>query len=75
MDKRQRYKGICPKCKTVFYACKSLGIEVGWLEVGYGSCLKCNSKLALKFNEDDKTVDVELWDYYILRKKENLNNF
>lgn len=36
--------------------------------MGYGGCLKCNSKLALKFNEDNKTIDVELWDDYILRE-------
>ena len=69
MDKRKRYEGICCNCGTKIYACKSLGIEIGWLDTGYGSCIKCDTSLALTFNEENQTVNTILWDDYIKIKK------
>lgn len=68
-DNRQRYEGKCCSCGTTFYACKSLGIEIGWLETGYGSCLQCNTSLALTFDDENKVVSNILWDEYLKNKQ------
>ena len=66
-DNRQRYKGECCNCGATFYACKSLGIEIGWLDTGYGRCIKCDTSIALSFDDEKQTVSTILWDEY--RKK------
>lgn len=63
-DNRPRYKGECCNCGTEFYACKSMGIEIGWIDTGYGSCIKCNTSIALTFDEETNTVSNIPWDEY-----------
>lgn len=63
-DNRQRYEGKCCNCGATFYACKSLGIEIGWLDAGHGRCIKCNTSLALMFDDEKQTVVTVSWDEY-----------
>lgn len=64
-EDRQRYKAVCCKCGTKFYACKSIVQEIGIIDAGCGSCPKCRTFLNLTFDEQSKEMKTTEWDKYL----------
>lgn len=66
-DNRPRYRGICPICGAELWICRSIGMELGWMNDGSGSCHKCNTFLHLIFKPEEKEFDVEAWEDFMRR--------
>lgn len=63
-DERQRYSCKCPVCDKEFTACKSIAQEMGYLDMGAGSCPKCSEYLNLTVDEENKIMIATPWHIY-----------
>lgn len=68
-DNRPRYNTVCWKCGHEMYSCKSLGMEIGWSDTGFGSCTKCDARMAMNYNEETNEMDTYDWQIYIDKVK------
>lgn len=64
-DEKERYKSRCSECGHEFYACKSIGHNLGINEAGCGSCSKCKTFLNLTFDEQNKIMKTTEWGKWI----------
>lgn len=64
-EDKPKYKAVCCKCETIFYACKSIGQDMGIIDAGCGSCPKCETFLNLTFDEQSKEMKTTEWDKYL----------
>ncbi len=48
----KRYHITCPYCGRPLQACKSLGMEIGFMNIGMGTCLGCGKHFQLEFDFD-----------------------
>jgi len=58
-DTRKRFEAICPECGETVYVCKSLGMELGFLDKGVGTCAKCRKMIGLKFDFEKQEMSTE----------------
>lgn len=58
-DERKRYEVTCPECGAKIYACKSLGMELGFLDKGVGTCIKCRKMFGLNFDFEKQEMSTE----------------
>lgn len=58
-DGRKRYPAICPECKKEIFICKSLGMEIGWMKDGTGTCSRCQTFLHMTYNPELDKMYVE----------------
>lgn len=59
MENEKDYPIVCPHCKAKIYAHKSLGIALGFLNTGYGRCVKCDKPFLLVFNTEKDEMTTE----------------
>lgn len=61
-DTRKRYKAKCPECGETIYICKSLGMEMGFMDTGSGECCKCKKRIKITFNFVKQELSTERWE-------------
>ena len=49
----KRYSTKCPHCGHEIHVTRSLGMLVGLMDTGLGTCPHCNKTSAIKYNPDD----------------------
>lgn len=70
IDKRERYSCECPICNNEFWACKSIFQEdFGMIDMGSGTCPKCNTHHNLTVDEENKRMIVIPYDIYVKAKE------
>jgi len=65
----KRYSIKCPKCDAEIYACKSLGMRLGFAPWGFGTCINCKAHMALIYNYEADTMQTEDWDVFVEKNK------
>ena len=61
-EQEKRYKIICPVCKKVQYACKSIAHRMGLYDLGHATCLGCKSSMRLVFDPENQTMKAKEWE-------------
>lgn len=69
----KRYKAVCPNCSKIFYAQKSISMEIG-LNSGHGYCPQCKTFLHLQLNDDQTEMLAEDFDIYLKKTSESGKN-
>lgn len=59
---REKYKTVCSECGYKFLASKSLGQEMGYIDMGCGRCPKCKKFLNLTFDPTKNEMITKSWD-------------